>query len=122
VLAIASSRRTAADAERTIREAIERGVLTDPSLIPKLREPAGLSDCERLSLMGIMTLFASAGTVFVAFVLIVAAHAAPVPLFAIAVFAATMGAGLIASGRWLKRARGEGAAAAERGLGEQLPD
>jgi hypothetical protein len=105
VLAIASSQRTASDVERTIREAIERGVLTDASLIPKLREPAGLTDFERLNLMGMMTLFASAGIVLVAFVLIVAVHGAPVPLFAIAIFAATLGAGLIACGRWLKRTR-----------------
>jgi hypothetical protein len=105
VLAIASSQRTASDVERTIREAIERGVLTDASLIPKLREPAGLNDFERLNLMGIMTLFASAGIVLVAFVLILAAHAAPVPLFAIAIFAATLGTGLIVCGRWLKRTR-----------------
>jgi hypothetical protein len=100
-----TSYRGALDVEQTIRLAIERGTLTDASLIPKLREPAGLSAIERFTLLGIMTLFASAGIVLVALVLIVAMHGAPVPLFAIAAFLAVLGGGLIVCARWLKRNR-----------------
>jgi len=100
-----TSSRTAAEVEHTIRQAIERGVLTDASLIPKLREPTGLSSIERFNLLGMMTLFASGGIVLVAFVLIVSTHGAPTPLFAIAVFLATLGVGLIVCASWLKRSR-----------------
>jgi hypothetical protein len=100
-----TSSRAAAEVEQTIRQAIERGVLTDASLIPKLREPTGLSAIERFNLLGMMTLFASGGIVLVALVLIVSTRSAPTPLFAIAVFLATLGSGLIACASWLKRSR-----------------
>ena len=63
--------RAATEVERTIRLAIEKGVLTNASLIPELREPAGLSWVERLTLLGMLILFASGGIVLVAIVLIV---------------------------------------------------
>lgn len=105
LLMTVSSYRVSFDVEQTIRAAIERGVVTDASLIPKLREPAGLSSIERFTLLGIMTLFASVGIVLVALVLIVFVHAVPIPMFAIAAFLAVLGAGLIVCARWLRRAR-----------------
>lgn len=100
--------RAAREAEQTIRLAIEKGVLTDASHIPELREPAGLNWVERLVVLGMLTLFASAGIVLVGLVLAAAAGGVPVPLFALAVFGAALGGGLIACGRWLKHARGQG--------------
>jgi hypothetical protein len=97
--------RAATEVERTIRLAIEKGVLTNASLIPELREPAGLSWVERLTLLGMLILFASGGIVLVAIVLIVSGAGMPTPLFALSTFAASLGAGLIYCGRWLRRTR-----------------
>jgi hypothetical protein len=100
-----SAQRAAAEVEVTLRLAIEKGVLVDAALIPLLREPAGLSWIERFTLLGMMTLFAGAGVIAVAVVLMVTASGFPVPLFALAAFAACLGVGLIACARWLKRVR-----------------
>lgn len=100
-----SGQRIAAETEATIRLAIERGVLTDPTLIPDLREPAGLRWTERLTLLGMIILYVSGGIVLVALVLIVSAMGVPIPLFALSAFSACLGVGLIHCGRWLRRAR-----------------
>ncbi|MGH7728263.1 MAG: hypothetical protein ACREQC_03550 [Candidatus Binataceae bacterium] len=100
-----TSYQVATEAEKTIRYAIESGVVTDASSIPKLREPAGLSWVERFILLGMMMLFASGGIVFVALVLIVTKTGVPTPMFALAAFTALFGVGLIACGRWLRQTR-----------------
>lgn len=100
-----SAQKSGAEVEATLRLAIEKGVLVDPTLIPRLREPAGLSWIERFTLLGMMTLFAAAGLIGVALVLMVTGTGVPVPLFALATFAACLGIGLIVCGRWVKRAR-----------------
>lgn len=97
--------RAATEVEQTIRLAIEKGVLTDASLIPDLREPAGLSWVERLTLLGMLILFASGGIMLVALVLTVSGAGVPTPLFALSIFSASLGGGLIYCGRWLRRTR-----------------
>ncbi|MEQ1725401.1 MAG: hypothetical protein ABL882_05705 [Sphingopyxis sp.] len=101
-----SGNRAAGEVERTLRLAIDKGVLTDAALIPALREPAGLSWIERLTIFGLLTLFASGGIVLVALILSVFGPGIPLPLFALAAFATSIGFGLIVCAGWLKRARG----------------
>lgn len=100
-----NTRSAAAETEATIRLAIEKGVLTDASLIPALREPAGLAWVERFILLGMIVLFAAGGIMLVATVLMVSGTGIPVPLFALSAFAACLGGGLIHCGRWLRRTR-----------------
>mgnify|MGYP000722282427 CR=1 FL=1 len=100
--------RAASETERTIRLAIEKGVLTDAARIAELREPAGLSWVERLILLGLLTLFASTGIVLAASVLTMTMPSVPTPLFALAAFGAAFGTGLIICGRWLWHARQRG--------------
>ncbi|MFA6219811.1 MAG: hypothetical protein WC692_08535 [Erythrobacter sp.] len=100
--------RSASETERTIRLAIEKGVLIDTARISELREPAGLSWIERLMMLGMLTLFASAGAVLAGLVLVMMVGGVPVPLFALAAFGAALGGGLIVCGRWLRHARRPG--------------
>lgn len=103
-----TSQRNATETERTIRLAIEQGVLTDPTMILALREPAGLSWIERFVLLGIMILFACAGVVLIALALIVTGTGFPTPLFVLSAFSAVVGGGFIYCGRWLRKTRERG--------------
>jgi hypothetical protein len=94
-----------AEVEKTIRLAIERGALTDAAQIAGLREPVGLSWVQRLSVLGVMSLFISGGTVAVALVLGSRAPEPPTPLFAVAAFVACLGLGLFAGAWWLHVSR-----------------
>ncbi|WP_293903555.1 hypothetical protein [Phenylobacterium sp.] len=100
-----SSYRAASEAEATIRLAIEKGLLTDAMAIRDLRQPAGLSWVERLTVLGMLVLFASAGLVVGAVALIVLTGGRPAPLFALAAFSAALGLGLVHCGRWVRRTR-----------------
>jgi hypothetical protein len=94
--------RAGAEAEKTLRVAIEKGLITDPAMILEMRQPAGLRSVERFILLGIMVLVASGGIVLVALIFMVSGSGTPTPLFALAVFSAALGLGLIGCGRWLR--------------------
>ena len=89
------------ESEKTIREAIDKGVAVDADLIDKLRRASGVSWRQRLVAWGILTLAVSAGTAVFALLL-------PEPeslgaLLGIAAFFAFIGLGLAACGYWLGR-------------------
>jgi predicted hotdog family 3-hydroxylacyl-ACP dehydratase len=93
--------------ERTIRQAIEKGLLTDAGAIERLRR-SGLPWAQRLTVIAIIVLFGAAGlAVFALSLLGDDAEAAP-PLLGIAAFVAFVGAGMFVAGRWLRREDGRG--------------
>lgn len=92
------------EAELTIRQAIEKGVLTDAALIPSLKQ-SGLPMAQRLMVLGIIALFVAAGVAAFALILGGDEPEAVTPLLAIAAFVAIFGLGLIVSGWWVRRAR-----------------
>lgn len=98
------SYRSRLEAERTIRQAIERGVLTDAALIPQLRQ-AGLRSAQRLIVLGIVAGFVAAGVAVFALVLGGTEPESVRPLLAIAAFTGFLALGLLVSGWWVRRAR-----------------
>jgi Na+/melibiose symporter-like transporter len=92
------------ETERTIQQAIEKGVLTDAALIPQLRQ-AGLATGQRLIVLGILALFVAAGVVVFALVLGSQEPESVAPLLAIAAFAGFLALGLVLSGWWVSRTR-----------------
>lgn len=91
-----------AEIEKTIRLAIEKGAVTDAALILRLREPAGLSWVQRLSVFGVMALFTSGGLVAAASIMGANGPETPTPLLALSAFVACLGLGLFASAFWLR--------------------
>jgi hypothetical protein len=88
-----------AESEKTIRQAIERGVAIDSDLIDKLRQASSLSWRQRLIGWGIVTLFLSGGVA--AFALFLPEPQSVGPLLGIAAFFAFIGLGLTVCGVWL---------------------
>jgi len=92
------------EAERTIQQAIEKGVLTDAALIPQLKQ-AGLPTAQRLTVLGIIALFVAAGVAVFALVLGAEEPESVAPLLAIAAFVGFLALGLLVSGWWVRRAQ-----------------
>lgn len=91
------------EAEATIRQAIEKGVVADAEAIARLNAPRGLPWSQRLIVLGLVTLFAAAG--IATFALVLGGHEpeSVLPIMAIAGFTGFLAAGLLAAGVWLRR-------------------
>ncbi|HYD88697.1 MAG TPA: hypothetical protein VEA80_14580 [Vitreimonas sp.] len=92
------------ETEATIRKAIESGAVADAEAIARLKAPSGLSWAQRLTVLGVIALFAGAGVAVFALVLGANEPESVSPLLAIAAFTAFLAAGLLAAGAWLRRA------------------
>ncbi|MGH6951411.1 MAG: hypothetical protein ACREH4_11085 [Vitreimonas sp.] len=90
-------------AEATIRQAIEKGVVADAEAIARLNAPRGLPWSQRLIVLGLVTLFAAAGIATFALVLGAQEPESVSPLLAIAGFTGCLAAGLLVAGGWLGR-------------------
>src|SRR5262245_20198422 len=91
--------------DKTIRQAIEKGVLVDAEMIARLKAPAGPTWGQRLVVLGIITLFAGAGAGVFAGLIGTFEPESVMPLLAIAAFVLFLGAGVLVSGIWLKIGR-----------------
>jgi hypothetical protein len=89
------------ESERTIRDAIEKGVAVDAALIDRLRRTSALSWRQRLIAWGIVTIFLSLGVAV--FGLLLPEPESLRPLLGIAAFFALLGLGLGVCGYWLGR-------------------
>lgn len=91
------------EAEKTIRLAIEKGVLTDAQLVAQLRQPSGTPLAHRLTVLGLIAVALAAGVaIFAGFI----GREEPEslnPLLGIAAFVGCTACGLLASGWWLAR-------------------
>lgn len=92
------------ETEATIRQAIEKGVVSDAEGIARLSAPRGLTWPQKLIVLALVTLFSTAG--IAAFALILGSHEpeSVTPLLAIASFTGCLGVGLLVAGAWLGRA------------------
>lgn len=89
------------ETERTIRVAIEKGLVTDPAQIIALRNSARLSGARRLQLLGLGLAVLAAAILAVSLIMMTIAGAMPTPLFALVAFLLVLGVGQYLCGRWL---------------------
>jgi hypothetical protein len=87
------------ESERTIRDAIDKGVAVDGDLIGKLRRASSLTWFQRLIGWGIVTIFLSLGIAL--FGLLLPEPESLRPMLGIAALFAFIGLGLVACGFWL---------------------
>ena len=92
------------DTETTIRQAIERGAVSDADAIARLSAPRGLPWPQRLIVLGLVTLFAAIGIAVFAAALGANEPESIAPLLGIAGFTGLLAAGLLTAGIWLRRA------------------
>ena len=99
--------RGSVEVERTIRVAIERGLVTDPEQIVTLRQTARLGWTGRLQLLGLGLVVLAAAVMAVALVIVLIVRGMPTPLFLLATFLGVAGAGQYACGGWLRTKLGD---------------
>ena len=90
-------------AEKTIRQAIDKGVLLDPELIARLRGNRQPRWDVRLMLAGILIAFGGLGICAFAALLAVDSFDALFPVLSIGVGVLLPGIGFIVAGLWLRR-------------------
>lgn len=95
------------EAEKTIRQAIEKGLVLDAATIERLKQANGMAWPPRLVAWGIVTAFAGAGVAAFGLLLAQQEPESLTPLLAIALLLAFIGAGLAVGGWWLGKALGE---------------
>lgn len=91
------------EAEKTIRYAIDKGVLVDPELIARLRGQNKPRWDIRMIIVGILVSFAGLGVILFGALLAVDSPDALFPVASIGAGALVPGIGLIVGGVWLRR-------------------
>lgn len=91
------------EAEKTIRYAIDKGVLVDPELIARLRGQNTPRWDVRMIIAGILVSFGGLGIILFGALLAVDSLDALFPVASIGVGALVPGVGLIVGGVWLRR-------------------
>lgn len=89
--------------ERTIREAIEKGAVTDAEAIHRLRGEAGMAWPLKLIAFGIVFVFLGLALVALGLILSLMEPATLLPLLGSGAFGCLFGIGLIATGHWLRK-------------------
>lgn len=93
-------------AERTVRLAIEQGLVKDAETLAKLMAPRGLAWPLRLIVLGLVIVFAGAGVALFALSLHADEPQSTPSMLGIAGFVVLLGAGFLTAGVWLRRAHG----------------
>lgn len=91
------------ETERTLRQAIDKGLPLDPPAIERLKRAASMPWAIRLTAIGIFVLFLAAAGAGFALILALQEPESLAPLLAIAAFVGLTGLGLLVCGQWLRR-------------------
>ncbi len=93
--------------EATIRQAIERGAVTDAEAIHRLRGQAGMAWHMKLKLFGIVFAFLGVALAVLGGILYFMEPATLLPMLGAGVFSMIFGAGLFVTGAYLRRVESE---------------
>lgn len=89
--------------EKTIRLAIDKGLILDPAAIDRLRPPHNPHWDVRLIVLGAVVIFVGFGACWLGALLAIDKPKSLYPMLGIGGFAVIVGAGVLISGLWLRR-------------------